>query len=224
MGSILSDIFDDWRNDASYYKPQHKNYNQPVKIIRVPCCHNDDQEPVSIICPDMKNGPWIAGGACLRWYQGLPVGDADIDVFCSSPEQAQQIIDEIKSYGRYSTKFESENATTLSYHSKDSKYWTLQIIKRRYFKNLQEVIDNFDISVCQIGTGGQEWLMGKTTARDIREKNLRMNMPLQPDAAKRLAKYWTYGYRPVDGLLDSVRNNPVAKQEFQVDGDYENAF
>ncbi len=223
MGSILSDIFDEWRNDLPVL-PKSANYNNPVEIIRVPCCHDDDQEPVSIICPDMQHGPWIAGGAALRWYQGLPVGENDIDIFCSSPEQAQKIVENIKSYGRFSTKHESENATTMSYHNKDSKFWTLQIIKRRYFKNLQEVIDNFDISVCQIGTGGHEWLMGKNTARDIRERNLRMNMPLQPDAAKRLAKYWTYGYRPVDGLLDSVRTNPLAKQEFQVDGDYENAF
>ena len=223
MGSILSDIFDDWRNDLPML-PKSANYKKPVEIIEVPCCHKDDQEPVSIIWPDMKNGPWIAGGAALRWYQGLPVGDNDIDIFCSSAEQVQMVVDNIKSYGRFSTKFESENAITLSYHNNDSKYWTLQIIKRRYFKNLQEVIDNFDISVCQIGTGGQEWILGKNTARDIREKNLRMSIPLQPDAAKRLAKYWTYGYRPVDGLLDAVRNNPNAKKLFEVDGDYENAF
>ena len=223
MGSILTDIFDEWRNDFAA-QTSHKNYNKPVEVIEVPCCHKDDQEPVSIIWPDMKNGPWIAGGAALRWYQGLPVGDNDIDIFCANALQAQRVIENIKSYGRYSTKFESDNAITLSYHNKDSKYWTLQIIKRRYFNSLQEVIDNFDISVCQIGTGGMEWHMGKNTARDIREKNLRMTMPLQPDAAKRLAKYWTYGYRPVDGLLEAVQTNPNAKQLFEVDGDYENAF
>ena len=223
MSSILTDIFDDFR-DSFAATTSHKNYNKPVEIIEVPCCHRDDQEPVSIIWPDMKNGPWIAGGAALRWYQGLPVGDNDIDIFCANAMQAQKVIETIKSYGRYSTKFESDNAITLSYHSKESKYWTLQVIKRRYFNSLQEVIDNFDISVCQIGTGGMEWLMGKNTARDIREKNLRMTMPLQPDAAKRLAKYWTYGYRPVEGLLEAVQTNPNAKQLFEIDGDYENAF
>lgn len=223
MGSILTDIFDDFRE--SFAQPKHTNYGKPVEIIRVPCCHNEDQEPVTIIWPDAKHGPWIAGGAALRWYQGLPVGENDIDIFCSSAEQVQQVIDNIKSYGRFSTKFESENAITLSYHGKDGlKYWTLQIIKRRYFKDLQDVLDSFDITVCQIATGGQEWVMGKHTARDIREMNLRMNIPLQPDAAKRMAKYWTYGYRPVEGLLEAVQTNPVAKKEFTNDGDYENAF
>ncbi len=216
----LTDIFSDLIVDV-----KHPNYKKEVEIIRVPCCHNDDQEPVTIIWPDLDRGPWIAGGACLRWYQGQPVSENDIDVFCHSPKQALELVETIKSYGRYSTKHESENATTLSYHNKEgTKYWTLQIIKRRYFNNIQEVINNFDITVCQIGTGGQEWVMGPYTAKDIREKNLRMNKPLHPDASKRLIKYWTYGYRPVDGLLEDIRNNPEATKVFQSDGDYENAF
>lgn len=217
----LTEIFSDFID----VDVKHSNYNKEVDIIRVPCCHNDDQEPITLIWPDLEHGPWIAGGACLRWYQGQPVSENDIDIFCRSPKQALELVEKLKSYGRYSTKHESENATTLSYHNKaGTKYWTLQIIKRRYFNNIQEVIDNFDISVCQIGTGGQEWIMGPHTAKDIREKNLRMNKPLHPDASKRLVKYWTYGYRPVDGLLDDVRNNPEATKVFQSDGDYENAF
>lgn len=223
MGSILEKMFDDWRDLDN--KPKHKNYNKPVSILEFPCIHRDDSEPVTIIMPHVKAGPWIAGGACLRWYQGQPVVDNDIDIFCSGPGQAQLVIDEIKSYGRYSVKHESNNAVTLSYHNPDcSKYWTLQVIKRRYFNSLQEVIDNFDISVCQVGTGGNEWMLGTNTAKDIRDRTLRMALPLAPDAAKRLAKYWTYGYRPVEGLLDNIRNNPNAAQEFAIDGDYENAF
>lgn len=225
MSSILTDIFDDFRFGAVETKPLHKNYSKPVDVVDFPCVHKEDSEPLTIIWPDLKNGPWIAGGACLRWYQGLPVAESDIDIFCASEEQAQRVIDEIKSYGRYSTKFESENATTLSYYGKDSsKTWTLQVIKRRYFMSLKEVIDNFDISVCQVGTAGNDWLLGTHTARDIRERNLRMNMPLHPDAAKRMVKYWTYGYRPVDGLLDAVQSNPVANKVFEIDGDYNNAF
>ncbi len=223
MGSIFSDIFESMEVVES--KTLHKNFGKAVDTVEFPCVHRDDSEPLNMIWPNLKQGPWIAGGACLRWYQGQPVGENDIDVFCSSAEQAQGIIDEIKSYGRYTTKYESDNATTLSYYSKESnKTWTLQVIKRRYFTSLKDVIDNFDISVCQIGTSGNDWLLGPNTARDIRERNLRMNMPLQPDAVKRLTKYWTYGYRPVDGLLDAVKSNPVGKKMFQSNEDYENAF
>ena len=224
MSSILSKIFEDLQFDPQP-TPKSPNYGKAVDIIEFPCVHREDQEPVNLILPHLKEGPWIAGGACLRWYQGQPVSENDIDVFCASAEQAQQVIDEVKSYGRYSTKFESENATTLSYHDKEGKkYWTIQVIKRRYFTSLKDVIDNFDITVCQIGTAGNDWLLADHTARDIRERNLRMQIPLQPDAAKRLTKYWTYGYRPVDGLLEAVKTNPVAKQHYASDEDYHNAF
>ena len=197
-----------------------------VDIVHFPTINQKDSEPLTIIWPDVKHGPWIAGGACLRWFQDQPVGDSDIDVFCANAKQAADVINRVKSYGRHSVKFESDNAVTLSFHSKDYKsFWTIQIITRRYFASLEEVINSFDITVCQIGTGGNEWQMGAQTARDIRERNLRFTEPLQPDALKRLVKYWTYGYRPVEGTLEAVQNNPVAKWMFNAETeDYQNAF
>lgn len=190
-----------------------------------PLINSADQEPINIIGPDWTKGPWIAGGAVLRWYQNQPVGESDIDIFCSSALQADTVISKIKSYGRYTTKFESDNATTLSYTSHDGeKNWTLQIIKRRFFISAEEIIDNFDISVCKLATDGKNLSLGIDTAKDIREKNLRFQMPLQPDALKRLTKYWTYGYRPVEGTIEAIQNNPVAKWHFNSDEDYHNAF
>lgn len=223
MGSILTDIFDKWREEETVSKLRGL---QPT-IIEYPTIPVQDREPVSIIAPNNEKGPWIAGGAPLRWYQGLPVGENDIDVFCANAKQAADVLEQIKAYARHYEKFKSDNAVTIEYHNKDnySQKWTLQIITRRYFSSMQEVIDNFDITVCQLGTDGNSWTLGQFTARDIRERNLRMNIPLQPDALKRLVKYWTYGYRPVDGLLDAVQNNPVAKWKFGSETeDYENAF
>lgn len=206
--------------------PPEIKSDKEVKIIYYTTVHKDDLEPVSIIKPDAEKGPWIAGGAALRWYQGQPVGQSDIDVFCRSPRQAQLLIEDIKSYGRVMVKFESDNATTLSYHRKDdwAGEWTIQVIKRRFFNSLEEVINSFDITVCEIGTGGNEWTLGPFTARDIREKNLRFKLPLQPDAPKRLTKYWTYGYRPVEGTVEQICNNPETRWSFASDEEYSNAF
>jgi hypothetical protein len=202
------------------------NYDKAVDVVDFPCVHRSDSEPITLIWPDAKNGPWIAGGAPLRWWQGQSVGENDIDVFCANAKQAEEVIERIKEYGRWTRKYDSDNATTLGYWSKgdSNKSWTIQVIKRRYFDSLQAVIDSFDMTVCEIGTGGNEWLLNQHTAKDIRERNLRMKQPMQPDALKRLVKYWTYGYRPVDGLLESVQNNPIAKWEFALDEDYNNAF
>ena len=200
--------------------------SKPIDIVSYKTVHAEDREAVSVIGPDYNKGPWIAGGACLRWYQGQPVGESDIDIFCKDAVQAAKVIDQIKNFGRFTTKFQSDNATTLSYwsESSSSKNWTLQVITRRYFNSLQDVINNFDLTVCEIGTCGNEWELGAFTARDVREKNLRFKLPLQPDAVKRLTKYWTYGYRPVEGTLDHIINNPMSKWEYNSEEDYNNAF
>ncbi len=198
---------------------------QNVDIVEYKTIHRDDIEAVSVILPNVETGPWIAGGAALRWYQGQPVGENDIDVFCKDAIQAAKVIERVRSTGRYSTKFQSDNATTLSYYDKDiKKYWTIQVITRRYFNSLQDVINSFDITVCEIGTCGFEWELGPFTARDIRERNLNFKLPLQSDSVKRLVKYWTYGYRPVDGTLDHIINNPDSKWEYNIEEDYNNAF
>ena len=203
-----------------------KSYDEPVDVVDFPTVHREDSEPITLIWPDIKHGPWIAGGAALRWWQGQPVGESDIDVFCANAKQAEEVIERVKEYGQWQRKYESDNAVTLSYWSKNnsSKTWTIQIIKRRYFKSLEHVINNFDMTVCEIGTSGNEWILGKQTAKDIRERNLRLKMPLQPDALKRVVKYWTYGYLPVEGVLEAVQNNPIGKWQFELDEDYHNAF
>ena len=222
MPSILEDFFATESVDT-----KHQNYNKAVDIVNFPTVHKNDSEPLTLVWPDIKRGPWIAGGACLRWFQGDPVGESDIDVFCANAKQAADIIENIKSYGRYTVKFESENAVTIDYWSKDGydKRWTIQIITRRFFTSLEEVIGNFDITVCEVGTCGNQWQLGSFTARDIRERNLRFKLPLQPDALKRLTKYWTYGYRPVEGTIAAIQNNPIAKWHFGAETeDYQNAF
>jgi hypothetical protein len=220
VGHLLDEFFNE-------LQIAHANQDRAVEIVEFPTVHVLDREPVTIIKPDIKQGPWIAGGAALRWYQGLAVGENDIDVFCANAKQAADIISQIKSYGRFTVKFESDNAVTLDHWSKEdhSRRWTIQIITRRYFTSLEDVIDNFDITVCEIGTAGNEWVIGQLTAKDIRERNLRFKMPLQPDAMKRLVKYWTYGYRPVEGTVEAIQNNPVAKWQFNAETeDYQNAF
>lgn len=220
MSSILEKIFDDFRFNTEPATAKE------VPIGLYPTVNPKDLEPVSIIAPDHKKGPWIAGGACLRWYQGLPVGESDIDVFCANARQASEVIERVKSYGSFQVKFESDNAVTISHHRKDEwmTTWTIQVITRRYFGSLQEVINSFDITVCEVGTSGNEWELGPFTARDIRERNLRFKLPLQPDAPKRLTKYWTYGYRPVEGTIDQITGSSDLRWSFSQEEDYNNAF
>lgn len=198
------------------------NPDKDVNVYYFSTVHKDDCEAVSLIDPDLKKGPWIAGGAPLKWYQGEPVRDSDIDVFCRSPQQAQKLLEKIKSYGRFHVKCQTENAITIEHYNKDnySTRWTIQIITKRFFKNIQEVIDSFDITVCEIATCGDEWIMNPQTARDIRERILRFKTPLQSDSPKRLTKYWTYGYRPVEGTIEQICDNVETRWAYTLTEDY----
>jgi hypothetical protein len=213
------DIFSDFASESASPKI-------PLTVRSFKTIHRNDWEPVSIINPNIDIGPWIAGGAPLRWWQNQPVSESDIDIFCRDAIQAQEVIERITSQGRYSKKYESENAVTLLYwNEKDyNTQWTLQVIKKKYYKSLKEVISGFDITVCEIGTCGNEWELGIFTARDIHNKVLNFKVPLQPDALKRLIKYWVYGYEPMSGTIEAIQNNPQGKWEYTIDEDYNNAF
>jgi hypothetical protein len=219
----LSKIFNEFIDEGDNF--QSNGVTDP-QLNLYPCVNKDDHEPVSVIEPDLDKGPWIAGGAALKWFRDQPVGESDIDVFCRDAEQAQAVIDRVKSYNRFNVKHESANAVTIDYHRRDDwdTKWTIQVITRRYFSDIHSVIDSFDLTVCQVATTGTEWILGDLTARDIREQNLRFRGDLQPDALKRLVKYWTYGYRPVAGTISSIQNNNESNWKFSSDGDYENAF
>ena len=199
-----------------------------------PVVHGDDLYPVSVIEPDLAEGPWIAGGAPLRWYENRPVGSSDIDVFCRNSQQAKSVIKRIKDLTSYRAA-KTNNAQTYKLYQEEEIYgkatghvtkeWAIQIITCNYYESAQQVVDRFDITVCQIATAGTEWVLGKNTAADIRNRRLRFaDQILAPDAVKRLVKYWTYGYRPDPGMIATIINNPDAAWSFDLAEDYDQLF
>lgn len=213
LGEILKDL---------YQSTVSSGRESPSQASTYPTVFPGDQEAVSVIEPDLAQGPWIAGGAALRWYQRQPVVDSDIDVFCRTAAQAMETIEKIKSYNRYQIKHESENAVTISYHKNDdwAESWNLQVIRKKFYPDIRSVIDDFDITVCQIATTGTEWVLGPSTAQDVRAKTLRFTDHPGPDAVKRLAKYWIYGYRPVPGTIERLINDPMMRWDFRNDEPY----
>lgn len=197
------------------------SYRRPGSSL-YPCVHANDLEPVYVIAPDIDRGPWIAGGAALQWYQGQPVGLGDIDVFCRTELQAQALLAELDAHRHCVVRHRTDNAVTVEMRcdTVGQPDWRLQVIIARYYPTLQSVIDGFDITVCQIGTAGNEWLLGPTTAQDVRQRLLRMPLPLREGAVKRLLKYWTYGYEPQDGLVEAIAESPTTLWQFDPAEDY----
>jgi len=187
-----------------------------AKEINYALVHRNDINVVKMIDPT-ADGPWIAGGACLKWFDNSPIGDADIDIFCANKNQASILIDKLHS--KLQQVYKTENATTFREY-KGSKTWNIQVITKNYYSSLEEVVNSFDITVCEIGTDGDRWILGNQFAKDFHSKTLRMKYPLQDSSVKRLLKYWVYGYRPVDGLIEDIINNPQSRWKFNPEEDY----
>ena len=174
--------------------------------------HKADIEIVEkFINPNYENGPWIAGGAPLRWYRGEAIGDADIDVYCQTQKQARQLLAKIQKESRalnwWSTiRYKTENAVSMKVGlvSDGGAGWNIQIITRRVYDTLEDVLNDFDITVCQVGTDGNKWVATANAINDIETKTLRLNLPIRDGVVKRVQKYWTYGYVPSDEVMDSL--------------------
>lgn len=231
---IIDEIEDPCYSPAKPYMQLLKEYEQhgflhlsrhlghPATRVVV---HPADRLIVSLLAPHLENGPWIAGGAALAWYNGDHVGRSDIDLFLRDEQQYQDLRMRIAALGA-SVVAESANAVTFTVNGEDGdRIYTLQLIRRRFFKTAQELLENFDISVCRVVTDGRAFLMGEGTVSDIKHKVLRMRLPLNQDAVKRTVKYWCYGYIPTEELFKELQTDEALKWQFAgQDGEYENAF
>jgi len=79
----------------------------------------------------------------------------------------------------------------------------VQLIKREFYETPESIIDDFDITVCQIATDGKRIWTSEHFARDVAHKRLRFNK-LSAGSAKRLVKYWVYGYEPTELELNTI--------------------
>lgn len=156
---------------------------------------------------NMDHGPWLAGGAVRKIYLNESIEGSDWDFWFKSPEQFKMTEQKIKDLGA-SVSYISDNAVSFKYYADDGATQNLQIVKTRFFDNAQQVIDQFDFSVCQLATDGNTTIIGHNTARDLRSKTLRLSKSELPAyIMPRLVKYMVYGYRPCPALLAQIDNN-----------------
>lgn len=167
----------------------------------------DSLKPVLDMLPPLNiiSGPCIAGGAARRVYQGLPLQDADIDVFFFSYSQLAEAKKFLLERGA-NLKHESKAAWSFTVPVQDIEY-KIQLIRRRTYGNSEDLIKDFDFTVCQIVTDGEHFIHAKETFPDIDEKKLRLapeGRVAPVNIARRAVKYLNYGFTPVDGVMEKV--------------------
>lgn len=203
-----------WNLDADI-APACWSLKAQVPPIRVtpgmyPLAHDTDQAAVTLIAPNMENGPWIAGGAPLRWELGESVDlHHDIDVWFRDPEQFSAAVLRVREHA--DIVIETPNAHTYRFYHANDGTRTIQLVKANFFESAQEVIEHFDFSVCQIVTDGKTIRYGEHTRADICARRLRV-VKSRDDCAKRIVKYLAYGFKM---SLEDIRENFAMTKTWQ---------
>jgi hypothetical protein len=165
----------------------------------------EDKPIVEIIAPNMVNGPWIAGGACIHWLrnEGSLTHSVqhwtDIDIYCSSTKQIEEVLERMLNAKIYDVvvSHDSNNAVSLHVRKKgigaSGKLYTIQIIKKTVYNTPEDVINDFDIIACKIISDGNDYIAADQTLADIYNKVVRIEK-LKPESSRRLLKYLAKGY------------------------------
>jgi hypothetical protein len=208
-----------WVNDnvLDFFKEPRKEKHSTV--------HEDDRAVVNLIDPEITNGPWIAGGAVLNWYNNEPIDYSDIDVFFKDQKQFDITFGNLMK-NHANMVYNSDNAITL-HILVNNQTKRVQLIRKNWFQNAETVISKFDFTVCQLVTDGRNIVLGEHTAEHIKNKQLCLtDKEVNKDIIKRLIKYVTYGYAPDPKMVQSILDNT---EDFNwtfngTESDYDGAF
>lgn len=199
-------IFHEWLENVRASKLQLLPFDTRVEAIhyKIPLV---DSTVVRAI-ESSKTGPWICGGACLRWYQGQQITDcgADIDVYVASQKQVEEVTQRLSSLKGFHVVTTTNNAITC--RIRDGHEIIIQIITKLIISKpttIKDVIDTFDMSVCKVGFDGSDFYVASDHFfDDARTKTIRMDAPYQKGALTRVLKYMSQGYKPVPGLFNDL--------------------
>lgn len=191
-----------------------------------------DKNIIHLIDPNLVNGPWIAGGAALKWYKKQEVGRSDVDVFFRDQHQYNRLLKLLRYYAGdnediFKSKFSNNHNYTKLHESTNATTYGccghhVQLIHKRFYSSLDEVLDHFDFTICQIGTDGQEWYVTNPQILEhIDQQKLVVNRFMPETILKRFFKYWTYGYHPDRELVERIQSCTDLNVNFANSNDYD---
>ena len=191
---------------------------------RPPAVHDNDKVIFNFLDIE-KYRAVIAGGCALTWYQNQPVGLKDIDLWFPNEQKLTQMSAWLLGHSFCRKAYDTKDAETWEIRNSLKKGpYRVQLIKNRFYTSPADVVDAFDITVCQIATDGYNWWHGDQFCQDLKQRRLRFTKT-HPGSVKRLLKYWTYGFQPSDLELQMIMDNPETNWDFetQTDEGYANA-
>jgi len=151
------------------------------------------------------NRAWIAGGAIRRWFAGTEEL-SDVDVFFPSQEVFDAYVQTLTGNG-FSKTYVSQNADTYS----NGKH-LVQCIKVNFFKDVNELFDSFDFTLCQFAWDGNKIYSTTEAIISVLRKHLgvhKIKEEFAVDSLRRAFKYCSKGYKPCSGTIIDLANSMI---------------
>lgn len=171
----------------------------------------------------LKQGPWVAGGAARRIYEGGPIQFSDIDVFFHNEEMqkwAVQLFDDrIKhKYGWSPAQVVERRDAPMSvtfYVIFEQNRFPIQFISKKYFSSMESILDDFDFTVCMWGTDGETLFYDERAPIDLESRTLVLHQKPKRPKPNRLAKYVSQGFTPSPGVLSHMMGRHITASWYQ---------
>ncbi len=164
-----------------------------------------------------ERGPWIAGGAVRRLLMGDDFLGGDLDYFCASETQWNQVVQFFDNHIQCGAKTDCSSFTSFQYDRDDrgegAAPVTIQIIKTRFEPTLEAHLSKFDFTICQTGWDGEHCYATERALIDLVRRSL--SLVGTPEDLRgtwlRILKYAQQGFTPTPDVstqcLDMVRQS-----------------
>lgn len=175
---------------------------------------------------------YLAGGSVRRAIRGEPLGLSDIDIFFRSHNDFQKVVEILN---RVHTGSMHPNCRHYQFTDSDESPFTLeeilaaeplhpvnqdkathvpiQLIHSSYFDTVEDLMDNFDFTVCQMAYYKDQYLIAEQALADEENRVLAFaTVEYDPNRFKhnRLLKYAKHGYTPNLDVFNRVFLGPDA--------------
>lgn len=166
-------------------------------------------EEFMLLMPSVRpEGPWLAGGAIRRLIATGDHSGSDYDYFFSSDKQQKDFEGFMKDHKAKIVRTTETNVTwKLGEH-------TIQQIKVRNYKSLDDVLDSFDFTICQCGWNGKKFFVGPYTLWDLARKRLALHrLTYGVSTLRRLMKYSAQGFTACGGVMADILKRTIEQPE-----------
>jgi hypothetical protein len=154
---------------------------------------------------------WIAGGAARAFMLNQPI-TTDVDFFFKTQEASDAFV---AKFGSDESKriAATEHHTTVNV-TVGEKTFKVQAIKIGFYATVEECLDSFDFTICQLGVHNGKLYVGQHTMWDLGRKRLALHkLTYGAATVRRLLKYTRQGFTACQGcivaLLRAVGDDPA---------------